>query len=370
MRIGSIILAAAIAASVGYWLYTGAQKSNAATSGAAEDRAKEVAAAGKRAVAAIKPVTVLIVDSEAQDLANQVTLRGLTEAARKVDVRAQTSGLVLSTPRKKGSKVEKGQLLCEIEAGDRKAALAEAEASLAKAQSDAAASAELKRRGFSSKADVVADQARLGSAKAQIARIKLDIQRTKMTAPFQGVLETDAAETGTLLQTGGVCATIIALDPIKVVGFAPERVVNELAAGQRGEARLITGERFSAEVSFVSRSADTETRTFKVEATAPNPSGIYRDGMTAELSLRLADDRAHILPGSALTLNNEGALGVRIALENTNSPTGVSAQFMPIKIVRDDASGIWVTGLPDSASVIVVGQEFVLDGSPVTPMRQ
>ena len=41
-------------------------------------------------------------------------------------------------------------------------------------------------------------------------------------APFAGLLETDTAELGALLQTGSPCATIIQLDPIKFVGFVPE----------------------------------------------------------------------------------------------------------------------------------------------------
>ena len=70
---------------------------------------------------------------------------------------------------------------------------------------------------------------------------------------------------------------------------------------------------------------------------------------------------AHFIPQSALTLNNEGTLGVRIVdLADT-------ARFRPVTVLRDEAGGIWVSGLEDVADVIVIGQEFVSDGVRVRP---
>jgi multidrug efflux system membrane fusion protein len=59
-----------------------------------------------------------------------------------------------------------------------------------------------------------------------------------------------------------------------------------------------------------------------------------------------------------LTLDDDGRIGVRVA------ESGV-ARFYPITIIREEVDGVWVGGLPDSASVIVVGQEFVRDGRAV-----
>ena len=68
---------------------------------------------------------------------------------------------------------------------------------------------------------------------------------------------------------------------------------------------------------------------------------------------------AHLLPQSALTLNDEGTLGLR-----TLGPDSV-VQFQPVKILRDTPDGIWLTGLPDAVDVIVVGQEYVTAGVTV-----
>ncbi|HUS54105.1 MAG TPA: hypothetical protein VMY41_08885 [Thermohalobaculum sp.] len=84
--------------------------------------------------------------------------------------------------------------------------------------------------------------------------------------------------------------------------------------------------------------------------------------MTAELSIDLPAVIAHKIPQTALTLDDDGRLGVRLAVEGT-------AQFVQIQMVSDAIDGVWVTGLPANASVIVVGQEFVRDGRAILPTR-
>jgi multidrug efflux system membrane fusion protein len=60
-------------------------------------------------------------------------------------------------------------------------------------------------------------------------------------------------------------------------------------------------------------------------------------------------------------LNDDGALGVR-----TIDDTALVA-FSPVEIMRDTPNGIWVTGLPEVANVIVTGQEYVTAGVTVSP---
>jgi len=165
--------------------------------------------------------------------------------------------------------------------------------------------------------------------------------------------------------TGTPCATIIQLDPIKLVGFVPEASVGQVTVGAMAGARLATGEEVRGEVTFLSRSADELTRTFRVEIRVPNEDLHIGDGQTAEILVASDGRLAHLMPASALTLDNEGTIGVRVVGD------GNIARFLPVGILRDTVDGIWVTGLPDSVDVIVLGQEYVTDGVPVVPtMRE
>ncbi|MFW2586703.1 efflux RND transporter periplasmic adaptor subunit [Sagittula sp. SSi028] len=199
------------------------------------------------------------------------------------------------------------------------------------------------------------------SAEAALATTRQDIERLSLYAPFGGVLESDTAELGALLnpEAGSVCATIIQIDPIKIAGFVPESSVGRIEQGAQATARLIDGREVTGQVSFVSRSADPVTRTFLVELTVPNADLSIRDGQTVDIVIAAEGAQAHLLPQSALTLNDNGDLGVRLVDDAGR------AQFAAVSVLRDTRDGVWVSGLPDSADVIILGQEYVTDGVPV-----
>ncbi len=198
------------------------------------------------------------------------------------------------------------------------------------------------------------------SAEARVASVERDIENLTITAPFAGLLESDAAELGALLQPGQPCATLVQLDPIKLVGFVPEGDVAKVHTGIKAGGRLGNGRELIGTVSFLSRVSDPLTRTFRVEIEVANPDHSISDGLTVEMLIPSDGRMAHLLPQSALTLDDAGALGVRIVAPGTESEH--IAKFAPVEMIRDTVEGVWVAGLPDEVSVIVVGQNYVVDG--------
>lgn len=198
-------------------------------------------------------------------------------------------------------------------------------------------------------------------AEAGVAAAERELERLTITAPFDGLLETDTAELGSLLQPGALCATVIQLDPIKLVGFVPETEVNKVEIGAMAGARLVAGEELVGNVRFISRSADPTTRTFRVELEVPNGDLAIRDGQSADILIASEGRLAHLLPQSALTLDDEGLLGLRVIDENN------IVQFLPVEMIRDTVDGVWLSGLPDKIAVITVGQEYVKEGVEVDP---
>ena len=138
--------------------------------------------------------------------------------------------------------------------------------------------------------------------------------------------------------------------------------MNHVQVGAMAGARLAAGGGdVQGRVIFLSRSADPQTRTFLTEIEVPNPDLKIRDGQTAEILISSDGANAHLVPQSALTLNDEGTLGMRLVDKDN------IVDFVEVQIVRDTAKGIWVTGLPAEANVIVVGQEYVVKGVQVLP---
>lgn len=374
--------------------------------GAAQAQAADATAAATAAPApenGEKPVAVIARRSEARVIDSAVILRGETRAVRQVEVRAETGGQVISDPLRKGNFVEKGQILCEIDPGTRpstlaeaqarlaeahtrapeaRARLAQAEAQLREAQLNQTAAARLSQDGFASQTRLAATEAQVSSAEAAvesaragleaassgvqsaesaIAAAQKDIERLTITAPFDGLLETDTAEIGSLMQAGSLCATVIQLDPIILAGYIPETDIDRVELGAMAGARLTGGRELQGRVTFLSRQADPATRTFLVEVEVSNSDQSVRDGQTAEILIQADGKDAHLLPQSALTLNDNGALGVRIVGADNR------VEFMPLTLVRDTAEGVWVNGLPETANVITIGQEYVREGVLVAP---
>ena len=366
-------------------------------------------------------IKVVVQKSVAQVVDTAVILRGQTEAIRQVDVRSETSSTVISDPLRKGTYVEAGQEMCTLDPGTRGASLAEAKARLSEAKARKAeaesrvpeaaarvaeaearleeamtnenAAVRLSGNGFASETRVKNTQAAMFAAKAGVeaatsglstaqsgiesaaagiesaeagvAAAEKEIERLVIKAPFAGYLESDTAELGALLQPGGLCATIIQLDPIKLVAFVPETEIDRVSLGALAGARLAgNNKEIVGKVSFLSRSADPTTRTFRVEINVPNPELTIRDGQTAEILIAAKGESAHLLPASAMTLNDDGTLGVRIVDDNN------VVDFQPVTILNDTPNGVWLGGLDDIANVIVVGQEYVTKGVTVAPTFQ
>ncbi|WP_092887117.1 efflux RND transporter periplasmic adaptor subunit [Roseicitreum antarcticum] len=332
-----------------------------ASTATAEDTPGDAAAVTADATGTEAPPRVAVVAQRttASEVENTVLLRGRTEAARQVEIRAETGGLIASTPLRRGSHVTAGDPLCVLSPGTRQAALAEAEARLAEAEINFNAAQRLSEGGFASQTRAASARATLQGAQAGVEAATQELNRLTMVAPFDGLLETDTAELGALLQPGGLCATLIQLDPMKLVGFVPETQVDRIEIGTTAGARLSGGRDVLGRVSFLSRSADPATRTFRVEVTVPNADMSIRDGQSADMMISATGDMAHLIPGSALTLNNEGQLGLRL-LDDDDIVT-----FTTVQVIRDTANGVWVGGLPDEATVIVLGQEYVSEGVQV-----
>ncbi|MDC0120307.1 efflux RND transporter periplasmic adaptor subunit [Amylibacter sp.] len=387
MRISSIIIAIIVCAGIAGFIFRNDLNAYLNTQDVIIEETNEISPEIKeKKINKQKAVSVLVQKSNEQEVTNGILLRGQTEAFKSVQVKAETSGSVISQPIRKGTFVKNGELLCELEVGTKSDVLSEAKVALALSLDELDASIHqyelrvqaaerqksLLKRGVGTEAAVEAAELSASSAETQslskrqavanvearINRATTELNNTKIIAPFDGLLESDTAEYGDFMQTGAPCGTLLALNPIKLIGYATETQVSKIEVNTTAGARLISGDTVSGTVSFISRSADPTTRTFLVETTVPNENYEIREGSTADIYISLAGAKGHLLPQSSLTLNSSGVLGVRIALDD-------KAMFIPINIIRDAEEGVWVTGLPNSVDVIIVGQEYVTDNSNI-----
>lgn len=290
---------------------------------------------------------------------DQVLVRGRTQAFRKITVRAETPGAVAATPVEPGTLVEAGAALCTLKIDARQAGLNEARAALAKARLDHESAIKLSKEGFRSQTAVASTKAALDLARANLEQADLAVGKTTIRAPWKGTFDARLAEIGDFLAIGDPCGVLIQQSPFLVVGSVSERDVAKIAQGDRGEARLATGEAVEGVVRFVSKASDPATRTFEVQLEIPNDDGALRDGVTAEFSVFAERREAHHVPRSALTLDDQGRIGVRLVGPEDK------VRFVQVVLLGESDAAVLVSGLEGLVRVITRGQDFVTDGQKV-----
>lgn len=306
---------------------------------------------------------VVVTDIAAEEVARTVKLFGRTQPARMVEIKAETTGRVVSVGVPRGTRVAGGAVIVQLDDADRLARLTQARATLSQREIEFEGQTKLKPSGYISDAKLAESRALLESARAELRRAEIDVARMTIRAPFDGALQDRFVEQGDYVSPGVRVARFVDERTLVVTASVSENQIGALRRGLQGEAQLATGERVRGTLRYVAPVSEEKTRTFGVELEIPNPSGALRAGVTAEVEVPVGQVRAIRLPSSLLTLAEDGTVGVKIV-----DATG-HARFVPTQVARADAEGTWVTGLPDPAPVITGGQGYVKSGQLVRIQR-
>ena len=321
--------------------------------------------------AAARSVRIMI--SIMQPMALEVPLRGQTRAKASVAAMPETQGTVDIVHVTKGQTVAIGDPLCTLDQGTRWAAvsqaeagLAQAEAGLSQAQADFDTNADLREKGLAAtntgrplEVALKAAESGVSAARSALDNAKAELDRTEVLATVAGVVQDPLASVGSMLAPGTPCATIVQLDPMLFVGQVPEARIGLAKLDLPATITTVTGDTVEGKVSYIAAIADPATRSFPIEIEIPNPDDRVRGGVTASAVVNLGTVPAHLLPQSVLTLDDDGVLGVRTV-------EGGKVAFYTVTILKDSREGVWVSGLPPTAQVITVGQEFVQAGEMVS----
>ncbi|KAA5606788.1 efflux RND transporter periplasmic adaptor subunit [Roseospira marina] len=305
---------------------------------------------------------VRVTQLNAESRVATLSVLGATEASRTVEVRAETAGRVAEVGAEEGRAVETGSLLARLAKDDRMERLSRAEAAVARWEDRYKGDQRLANRDFTSRQRVLESKASLEDARATLAAMLLDIDRTEITAPFAGVVAERLVEEGDYVSIGEPIARIVDLDPLVVRAKLAEADIAQVHLGQPGTATLVTGRTLEGTVSFIAPVADGVTRTFAIELSVANPDPPVPEGMTADVTLPVDSRPAHRISPAVLGLDDDGRVGVKIVDDENR------VVFYPVNLAGDDENGLWIEGLPDPATVIIVGQEFVRPGQIVEPV--
>jgi multidrug efflux system membrane fusion protein len=352
----SRVIAVLLVAAAAVWILSG-------TLGHKDEGTGETAstAAGETppAAAAVPVQKVAVTTATPEQHQRAVVLSCTTRADHRAQATARGAGTVIELTISRGTRVKAGDTVATISDEGRAAAVQQAQALLDQRMSEYNANKKLIETGDAPRNTLAALEAGVKAAQAALAAAQAEADRSVVRAPIDGVVDTVPVQVGQSIQVGTEIAEIVDPDPMLAVGAVSESRRASLVTGQSAEVRFIDGTKAAGTVDFVGLSADKATRTYPVEVRMPNAAAAIADGVTCEMTVLLAPIEAAAVPRSALVFSDEGHLGVRIADADSK------AQFVPVDLVDDGLSMVWVTGLAGVSRVIVVGQDFVKDGDPV-----
>ncbi|MDH3746669.1 MAG: efflux RND transporter periplasmic adaptor subunit [Gammaproteobacteria bacterium] len=350
----SWFISAASAAIIGLWLLSG-QVFNDATEAEQESTARTK----ERPRSSVRVRT-----QNAEEIQRTIVVNGQTAPSRIVQLAAETDGRVEFIGADRGSNVNRGSVVVRLDARDRHARLAQAQATLKQREVEFDAREKLKTSSYVSEAQLHEALAALEAAKTEVTRAELDLKYMTIRAPFNGALQARIVEQGDFVKLGDPIATFVDNRTMIVSANLSEFDAHYVQIDDQAEARLATGETVYGQIRYVAPVADESTRTFLVELEIDNSDGTLRAGGTAELRIPAETVLAHRMSPALLTLDDAGNVGIKII--NTDG----AVEFVAADIALSTSEGVWIAGLPKSATIITVGQGFVPSGAIVNAVPE
>jgi RND family efflux transporter MFP subunit len=298
-----------------------------------------------------------------------LTLPGVIRALQETKIYPRTTGYVKRFLVDIGDKVKEGQLLAEIDTPELTAELAQAEAQLAQTQAavkqaiaqrdyskaNLARNQELQRQQLVAAAtveqiasqagvdaaNVIAAQANVNAAEANLKKLRDQTSFAKVTAPFAGTVTSRSIDVGTSL-VGDTATTamftIDATDPVRIFLDVPQTVAPLITNGTKAGvvAREYPGRTFDGTVARSAGALDPDLHTMTTEVRVPNADGALLPGMYVSATLELpVTHKVLEIPATAL-YNDTG--GLRVAVVTAQN----KIHFTPITIERDTGATLWI----------------------------
>lgn len=229
------------------------------------------------------PVGVEVARAEAVTLTDDVQAVGSLRSSQGVMLRPEVSGRISRLGFVEGQRVQRGQLLVQLDDTLQRAQSQQAEAQASIARTNLQRSRELLAQNFVSQSAVDQNAAALQVAEAQVALAQAQLARMRVMAPFDGTAGLKQVDVGDYVKDGADIVNIEDLTALTVQFAVPERYIDRLRRGQPVEVAVdaLPGRSFQGRVQAVDSQVDANGRALQVLAQVDNPGALLKPGMFA-----------------------------------------------------------------------------------------
>jgi membrane fusion protein, multidrug efflux system len=313
-----------------------------------------------------KGVPVEVASVEMAAVADDVHTVGTLVAAESVIVRSEIAGRVTTIHFTEGQTVEKDKPLITLDSEEYKAQLDASNANVKLSELNFERQKDLLSKNASSRQNFDEAQAKLSEAHANQNLYQSHLERTKIRAPFRGILGLRNISEGAFIREGDDLVTLVDNSSMKLDFRIPERFISQLKIGQPVEVSVDAyfEKDFSGKIIALDPGIDEKTRTLLVRARISNEKGLLYPGMFARVKVTLEERRGALtIPEQAVVPQGQDAFVFKVISDK--------ATLTKIKLGQRQAGTVEVTeGLQAGDRIVVAGQMKLQDGVPIMAINQ
>ena len=311
------------------------------------------------------PTPVEVSRVEPQTVRDQFHALGSIESDENVQIVSELSAIVVALPFTEGQSVEKNALLARLDDREFRAAAQRDAAELDRARLAYDRAVKLSEQKVISAQDLDDAQATLKIAEANVALSRARLDKTRIRAPFGGLVGRRRVSPGAYLSTGDVITELARVDEMKVTLSMPERYLGQLHPGL--PVTIMTpaypNESFAGRLSVVDPIVDPQTRTVQLVARIPNVGRRLRPGLSADVSVTFAErTRALVVPDEAVFAEGNRSFVYVVKTDSSVTRTAIDLGS------RDSSHVEVLRGLERGALVVRAGHQKLFEGAKVMPV--
>ena len=298
--------------------------------------------------------------AKTEKLDNKIFATGSIIASETVDIKPELAGKIIQLSFTEGKFVKKGQPLIKLNDADYQATLRKLGAQLKIAQQSQARLAKLLEIKGVSQDEYDAVENQVNNIKADMEFQKVQIDKTEILAPFNGVIGLKSVSVGSFIGATSQVASIQALNPIKIDFTIPEKYAYQVKMGEVLKFNVdgIDGD-FTAKVYAAENQIDPITRSLKIRATADNSKNLLKPGAFVRINFKLSEIN------NALMIPTESIVAILKGQQVYTVKNG-KAIATPIDIgIRTDTKVQVVSGLTAGDTVLTSGLMGIKAGANV-----
>ncbi|MGN6510245.1 MAG: efflux RND transporter periplasmic adaptor subunit [Chitinophaga sp.] len=291
-----LVLLFLVLAVAGFFIYKLAAKSNNPKEPEAAPKAEAARGGGGRSILVdayvAKPVK----------LNESIEASGTLQSNEEVELKPEITGRITHIYFKEGVKVSKGTLLIKLYDGDILAQIRKLELQQQLAKTTLSRQQQLLKINGISQQDVDVTSNQVSAYAADIEYNRAQLQKTEIRAPFSGTIGLRNVSEGAIVGPATIMTTLQQLDPLKIDFATPEKYRNAIRKGDP-VTFTVAGDtvKYKGSIYAIDPKIDLATRSVKIRALVPNPSGRLFPGSFAKTTIQLRDNpNAIMIPSQAV----------------------------------------------------------------------